>query len=68
MEWKFQCLQRYKSHCIYLKVGTTVVVHGQCFSCTLALIVAAPDTCCEEKHIYTSVKPLWSKYTFHMCK
>jgi hypothetical protein len=28
----------------YLKVGTTVVVHGQRFSCTLALIVTAPDT------------------------
>jgi len=27
-----------------LKVGTTVVVHGQRFSCTLALIVTAPDT------------------------
>jgi len=42
-----------------------VVVHGQCFSCTLALIVAAPDTCCLEKHIYTSVKLLWRNYTFY---
>jgi len=32
----------------YLKVGTTVVIHGQRFSCTLALIVTAPDTCHSE--------------------